>query len=129
MTDNGPEFTSKALDQWAWSRGIKIHFIRPGRPVENAFVESMNGKFRSECFSENWFTSLDDARRIIEAWRDDYNCVRPHKSLGEMTPEQYELSLSSGSPLRGSPPDRLPAPVEPASTGPNSKQQPAKCQL
>lgn len=128
VTDNGPEFTSKALDQWAWSRGIKIHFIRPGKPVENAFVESMNGKFRDECLSESWFTSLADARRIIEAWRVDYNRVRPHKSLGDMTPEQYELSLSSGSPLRGSPPDRLPAPAAPGNTHSNPKQQPAKYQ-
>jgi putative transposase len=128
VTDNGPEFTSKALDQWAWERGIRIHFIQPGKPVQNAFVESMNGKFRTECLSENWFTSLDDARRTIESWRRDYNRVRPHKSLGGMTPEQYELSLSSGSPLRGSPPDRLPTPVPPASTGSNPNQHPAKYQ-
>jgi len=128
VTDNGPEFTSKALDQWAWERGIRIHFIQPGKPVQNAFVESMNGKFRTECLSESWFTSLDDARRTIEAWRVDYNRVRPHKSLGGMTPEQYERSLSSGSPLRGSPPDRLPTPVLPALTGSTPYQHPAKYQ-
>ena len=129
VVDNGSEFTSKALDQWAWQRGICLHFIQPGKPVQNAFVESMNGKFRAECLSQSWFTSLGDAQRIISQWRDDYNRVRPHKSLGGMTPEQYERSLSSGSPLRGSPPDRLPAPVMPVNAGSNSNQHPAKYQV
>ena len=128
VSDNGPEFTSKALDQWAWERGIRIHFIQPGKPVQNAFVESMNGKFRAECLSESWFTSLDDARRTIETWRVDYNRVRPHKSLGGMTPEQYERSLSSGSPLRGSPPDRLPTPATLTNTDSHPFRHPAEYQ-
>jgi putative transposase len=89
VCDNGPEFTSKALDAWAYQRGVKLHFIRPGKPVENAYVESFNGKLRNECLNENWFLSLDDARRIIEAWRVDYNEVRPHSSLDGMTPKEY----------------------------------------
>ena len=101
VMDNGPEFTSKALDQWAWERGVTLHFIDPGKPVQNAFVESFNGKFREECLSQNWFTSLDHARREIAAWRYDYNHVRPHKSLGWMTPADAERAASS-------PPGRLP---------------------
>ena len=126
VVDNGPEFTSKALDQWAWARGIKLHFIRPGKPVENCYVESFNGKFRSECLNESWFTSLDDARRIVYAWRRDYNAIRPHQSLGGATPEAYEHSLSSGSPLRGSPPERL-APLTHAGTGRREQHQPTTC--
>jgi putative transposase len=89
VCDNGPEFTSKALDAWAYQRGVKLHFIRPGKPVENAYVESFNGKLRNECLNENWFLDLRDARRIIEAWRVDYNEVRPHSSLDGMTPKEY----------------------------------------
>jgi len=107
VMDNGPEFTSKALDQWAWHRGVHLHFIRPGKPIENAFVESFNGKFREECLNANWFTSLSEARRLINEWRLDYNTHRPHRSLQGRTPLEFEQSLSSGPPLRGSPPDRL----------------------
>ncbi len=87
---NGPELTGKVLDQWAWKRGVKLHFIDPGKPVQNAFVESFNGKFREECLSENWFTSIGHARRAIATWREDYNHVRPHKSLGWNTPANAE---------------------------------------
>ncbi len=90
VVDNGPEFTGKAMDQWAYERGITLHHIDPGKPVQNAFVESFNGKFREECLSENWFTSLGHARRKIEEWRADYNQVRPHKSLGWKTPVEVE---------------------------------------
>jgi putative transposase len=89
VCDNGPEFTSRALDQWAYERGIQLHFIRPGRPVENVFVESFNGKYREECLSENWFVSLEHARRVIEEWRADYNGVRRHESLDGKTPLEY----------------------------------------
>jgi putative transposase len=89
MVDNGPEFISKALDAWAYQRGVKLTFIRPGKPVENAYIESFNGRFRDECLNENWFMSLDHARRIIEAWRVDYNNARPHSSLGYLTPEEF----------------------------------------
>jgi putative transposase len=89
VVDNGPEFTSRVLDQWAYERGVELHFIQPGKPVQNAFVESFNGKFRDECLNRSWFASLADACRSIGAWRLDYNRVRPHSSLGDLTPEAY----------------------------------------
>jgi putative transposase len=89
VLDNGPELTSKALDQWAYERGVHLHFIDPGKPQQNGFIESFNGKFRDECLNEHWFLSLADARRIIEDWRIDYNWNRPHSSLGNLTPMEY----------------------------------------
>jgi putative transposase len=89
VVDNGPEFTSTVLDAWAYERGVQLHFIRPGKPVDNAFIESFNGKFRDECLNEHWFLDLDDARTKIEAWRIDYNEVRPHSALGNRTPTEY----------------------------------------
>jgi putative transposase len=89
VVDNGTEFTSRMFDAWAHQRGIEIHFIRPGRPIENAYVESFNGKFRDECLNENWFWNLTDARSKIEAWRMDYNQQRPHSSLGDRTPNEF----------------------------------------
>jgi putative transposase len=89
VTDNGPEFAGKALDAWAYKHGVKLHFILPGKPVENAYVESFNGKFRDECLNEHWFTSLAHARDVIEQWRQDYNEVRPHSSLGNETPARF----------------------------------------
>lgn len=87
--DNGSEFTGKAMDSWAFENGIKLDFIRPGKPNENAFIESFNGKLRDECLNENWFLSLEDARRTIEEWRIDYNENRPHSSLGNLTPNEF----------------------------------------
>ena len=87
--DNGPEFAGKALDEWAYRNGVKLHFIDPGKPNQNAYIESFNGKFRDECLSENWFVSLQEARRIIEDWRQDYNQVRPHSSLNDLAPEVF----------------------------------------
>jgi putative transposase len=87
--DNGPEFTSRALDAWAYTRGVELDFIRPGKPVDNAFIESFNGKFRDECLNEHWFQDLDEARSKIETWRCDYNEVRPHSALGNRTPIEY----------------------------------------
>lgn len=89
VLDNGPELTSKALDQWAYQRGVRLHFIDPGKPQQNGFIESFNGRFRDECLNEHWFLSLADARRTIEDWRIDYNQNRPHSSLGNLTPEEY----------------------------------------
>lgn len=89
VCDNGPEFSGKALDWWANERGVKIAFIRPGKPVENAFIESFNGKFRDECLNENWFVNLQDAKEKIETWRRDYNKHRPHSSLGNLSPEEF----------------------------------------
>jgi len=102
MIDNGPEFAGKALDEWAYRKGIKLRFIRPGKPVENAYIESFNGRLRDECLNEHWFINLDHARRIIEEWRLDYNEVRPHSSLGYLTPEEFiqkEVNLAACSPV------------------------------
>ena len=89
VIDNGPEFIGNALDVWAYQRGVKLTFIRPGKPVENAYIESFNGRFRDECLNENWFLTLEHARGIIEKWRIDYNSERPHSSLGYLTPEEF----------------------------------------
>jgi len=87
--DNGPEFDGKVLDQWAYRTGVRLSFIRPGKPNENAYIESFNGKFRDECLNEHWFISLAHARSVIEAWRIEYNTERPHSSLGNRTPEEF----------------------------------------
>lgn len=87
--DNGSEFISKALDNWTYLRGVKLHFIRPGKPVENAYIESFNGRLREECLNTNLFQSLDDARNKIERWRIEYNHWRPHSSLGNLTPREF----------------------------------------
>jgi len=89
LMDNGPEFTGKVLDAWAYSCGIRLQFIEPGKPTQNAYIESFNGKFRDECLNENWFLSLADARTTIEEWRNDYNACRPHSALGNKTPAEY----------------------------------------
>jgi putative transposase len=95
QVDNGPEFISRAVDQGAYAHGVALHFIDPGKQVQNAFIESFNGKFRDECLNQNWFVSLDDARRMIEACRLDYNSVRPHSSLGYRTPEEFAASAAA----------------------------------
>jgi putative transposase len=95
VVDDGPEFTSTALDAWAHRRGVELHFIRPGKPVDNAFIESFNGRLRDECLNENWFVDLTDARIKIEAWRIDYNEVRPHSALGNRTPAEYATRAGS----------------------------------
>lgn len=87
--DNGPEFDGKVLDQWSYRTGVQLAFIRPGKPNENAYIESFNGRFRDECLNEHWFISLAHARRIIEAWRIEYNTERPHSSLGNQTPQEF----------------------------------------
>lgn len=91
--DNGPEFISKEMDLWAYSRGVKLDFSRPGKPTDNAFIESFNGRFRQECLNQHWFLSLEDAISKIEEWRKDYNKVRPHSSLGGKTPEEFLAAL------------------------------------
>jgi putative transposase len=93
VCDNGPEFTSEALDIWAHHHGVTLHFIDPGKPVQNAYAESFNGRLRDECLNESWFVSLRDAQATIEAYRLDYNEVRPHSSLGDRTPQEFALSL------------------------------------
>ena len=98
VVDNGPEFAGRVLDAWAARRGVKLHFITPGRPVENAYIESFNGKFRDECLNEEWFLGLADARARIEAWRVDYNDVRPHRSLGALTPTEFRARWEAANP-------------------------------
>jgi len=97
--DNGPEFISKKLDAWAYSTNIKLDFSRPGKPTDNAHIESFNGSLRDECLNINWFLSIDDARSKLEAWRMDYNEFRPHSSLGNLTPREYALELESDNQL------------------------------
>ena len=92
--DNGPEFISKELDLWAYMNGVTLDFSRPGKPTDNAFIESFNGSFRAECLNASWFLSLEDARSKCEAWRADYNEVRPHSSSGDKAP--IELARASG---------------------------------
>ena len=87
--DHGPEFEGQVLDAWAYERGVRLSFIRPGKPVENAYIESFNGRFRDECLNEHWFMTMAHARSVIEAWRIEYNTERPHSSLGNQTPEQF----------------------------------------
>lgn len=87
--DNGPEFISKALDAWAYAQGVRLQFIQPGKPTQNAYIESFNGRLREECLNEEVFTSLADARDKIEYWRQDYNTRRPHSALGNLTPMEY----------------------------------------
>ena len=89
--DNGPEFTSKALDKWAYENGVRLDFIRPGKPVENAFIESFNASLRNECLNVHWFQTLEEARQRIEQWRKEYNGYRPHSSLDNLTPAEYAL--------------------------------------
>lgn len=91
--DNGPEFAGADLDEWAHAHGVILDFIDPGKPVQNAFIESFNGTFRAECLNENWFISLADAQRTIEAWRIDYNCERPHSKLKDLTPREFAQTL------------------------------------
>jgi putative transposase len=89
VLDNGPEFRGRALAAWSEERGVRLEFIQPGKPVQNAYVESFNGRLRDECLNANWFTSLSDARRKVETWRLDYNQQRPHSSLDYMPPAEF----------------------------------------
>lgn len=93
-SDNGPEFTGRSMLTWAHSHGISLRLIEPGKPNQNAYVESFNGRFRDECLNEHWFTSIEHARVVIENWRREYNNERPKKSLGGMTPSQYAIQLA-----------------------------------
>jgi len=94
VMDNGTELTSKAMFFWSQKTRIKLNFIQPGKPTQNAFVESFNGKFRDGCLNQHWFKSLDEARQIIKAWRKHYNHDRPHSSLGYQSPAQFELQAA-----------------------------------
>lgn len=100
--DNGSEFISKAMDRWAYEQGAELDFSRPGTPTDNAKVESFNGRFRAECLNAHWFLSLEDARAKIEAWRQDYNEVRPHSALGWKTPAEFARQCGLQPALTGS---------------------------
>jgi putative transposase len=92
ILDNGPEFAGTALDAWAAQHGVHLHFIQPGKPVQNAFIESFNGKFRDECLNEHWFVTLQEAQLVIEAWRREYNEERTHSGIGDITPHEFILN-------------------------------------
>ena len=94
--DNGPEFTSKRLDQWAYLNGVELDFSRPGKPTDNAYIESFNGRFRQECLNENWFLSLEDAVEKVESWRNHYNGERPHSALGNLSPREFAVLAEIG---------------------------------
>jgi putative transposase len=94
-TDNGSEFCSKLLDQWAFVHSVQLDFIQPGKPVENAFIESFNGRVREECLNAQWFDTLAEAKAAIEAWRIDYNRNRPHGALGQLTPREFRRRWSA----------------------------------
>jgi len=94
VLDNGTEMTSKAMFFWAQRQGVKLHFIQPGKPTQNAFVESFNGRFRDGCLNQQWFRDIGDARAIIDAWRQHYNEERPHSSLGYLPPKTFEQKVA-----------------------------------
>ena len=89
ICDNGSEFVSKAMDQWAFANNVELSFIQPGKPIQNAYIESFNGKLRASCLEENWFEDLQHARQVIESWRIEYNTDRPNKPLGKLTPAEF----------------------------------------
>jgi len=112
-SDNGPEFRGRVMDEWAYTHGVRLQFIEPGKPIQNAFIESFNSRLREECLNEQVFLSLDDARRKIERWRHQYNRARPHSSLGYLAPEEFAAShnnLRSESAARSAgPANRVPS--------------------
>ncbi len=99
QTDNGSEFISKTLNQWAYENKVTMDFSRPGKPTDNTLIESFNGSFRDECLNVHWFLSLEDAPEKVEHWRQEYNQQRPHSSLNNQTPEEFVRSLQKGLDL------------------------------
>ena len=99
LCDNGSEFTSQAMDLWAYQNGMKIDFSRPGKPTDNAFIESFNGTFRAECLNAHWFGTLAEAKHLIEAWRQEYNESRPHRSLSDRTPIEFASEYAASRVL------------------------------
>ena len=94
--DNGSEFVSRKMDGWAYRNNVKLDFIRPGKPVDNAFIESFNGKLRDECLNTNVFFNIEDVRQKLESWSKDYNTKRPHSSLGNLSPEEFAGQQNRG---------------------------------
>lgn len=109
--DNGSEFVSKAMDAWAYQHDVQLNFIRPGKPVENSYIESFNGRLRDECLNVEVFFALADVREKLESWRQDYNQVRPHSALADRAPEVFarawQQALSSASVRTAGPPDQV----------------------
>ena len=101
MLDNGPEFRGRVSAAWSEERGVRLEFIQPGKPVQNAYAESFNGRLREECLNANWFTSLSDARRKIESWRRDYNQQLPLSSLNYLSPLAFVRALDTALRLAG----------------------------
>jgi putative transposase len=99
--DNGPEFISQALDAWAYQNGVQLEFSRPGKPTDNAFAESFNGRFRDECLNQHWFASVEEVRQTVEAWRIDYNTERPHRALGQQTPAAWAAAWAPAQKAAG----------------------------
>jgi len=97
LTDNGSEFTSNVMNAWAYDHKVEHIFIDPGKPMQNGYIESFNGKFRAECLDQHWFRNLSEAKEIIEDWRLEYNHIRPHMSLDNLTPVEYALKISGDS--------------------------------
>ena len=97
--DNGSEFSGQAMDLWAYQNGVKIDFSRPGKPTENAFVESFNGTFRDECLNVHWFETMVEAKQLIEAWRQEYNESRPHRALENRTPSEFASEYAASRVL------------------------------
>ncbi len=122
MVDNGPEFTSQAMDRWAYAREVKLQFIEPGKPMQNGYIESFNGKFRDECLNAHWFMDLPDARQITEKHRVDYNEQRPHSSLGRKTPAEFAAVATAELPTAA-------VPVEGASTAAMDNSLMTKCNV
>lgn len=103
VVDNGPEFRSQALDEWAYRRAVQLDFIEPGKPVQNPFVESFNGKMRDECLNQSWTRDVAEARVVIEEYRQDFNEVRPHSSLGQKTPSEFARTAEWYDRVRSTP--------------------------
>ena len=101
VLDNGPELRGRAMEVWSEAHRVPLLFIQPGKPVQNAFIESFNGRLRDECLNANWFLTAGDARRKIQAWMTDYNEGRPHSSLNYLTPREYAAQVAEGSRLSG----------------------------
>ena len=97
FADNGAEFTGRLMDMWAYHQGTRIDFSRPGKPTDNAFIESFNGSLRDECLNVHWFESIDHARKVIERWRVDYNESRPHMALGNIPPSVFARQVGSSA--------------------------------
>lgn len=120
VSDNGPEFTSKAVIVWATEQGIEWHYIQPGKPQQNGFTESLNGKIRDEFLNMHWFTSLREVQIMLEEWRQDYNNVRPHSAIGWLTPAAFAKKFAGACPGTNKIDERLSSVYNPSMTLPST---------